>query len=109
MISIEPQKPQLVITALPSYNVHPVAPKKPLSLDRVESTSIPPRTIYHPAIINACKSMHGKHPSELDPDEAHKFNFYKEYKIKNGEPIEEDLIYLPCGGLKNCLHCGQLT
>ena len=78
-------------------------------LTRVQTTSIPPRDIYHPAIISACKAFHGKHPSQLTPEEANKFNFYRNYKLQHGEPIEEDIVYLPSGGMKNCLQCGELT
>ena len=46
--------------------------KKPnLSMSKMCSTSLPPRPIYHPAVINASKSIHGgKHPSELNQEEA---------------------------------------
>ena len=81
---------------------------KKFSIQKVQSTSIPPRGIYHPAIINACFAITGKHPSQLTAEEAHKFDTYKEYKIQQGDPIEESIIYLP-SGMKNCLQCGELT
>ena len=81
---------------------------KNFSIQKVQSTSIPPRGIYHPAIINACIAITGKHPSQLTAEEALKFNTYKEYKIQQGDPIEGSIIYLP-SGMKNCLQCGELT
>ena len=53
--------------------------------------------------------MHGKHPSELTREEVAKFKMYQEFKLKSGEPIEHDVIYLPSGGMKPCLQCGNLT
>ena len=71
--------------------------------------SIPPKPVYHPAIINACKAMHDKHPDELNKEEVEKFNFYIRHKMNTGDPIEHNVIYLPMGGLRNCMQCGNLT
>ena len=38
----------------------------------VQNTSIPPRPIYHPAIIGACLSMSSKKPGELNSEEMGK-------------------------------------
>ena len=81
---------------------------KNFSIQKVQSTSIPPRGIYHPAMINACIAITGKHPSQLNAEEATKFNTYREYKIQQGDPIEESIMYLP-SSMKNCLQCGELT
>ena len=81
---------------------------KKLSIQKVQRTSIPPRGIYHPAIINACIAITGKHPSQLTTEEANKFNTYQEYKIQQGDPIEKSIIYMP-SDMKNCLQCGELT
>ena len=54
-------------------------------------------------------SLHSKHPSDLTPEEVEKFKFYQQYKLQRGEPIESDVIYQPCGGARNCLHCGNPT
>ena len=109
-LSISPTKPNLSITISPSFDLPPRIQTKPkLSLTCVQTTSISPRAIYHPAIISACKAFHGKHPSQLTPEEANKFNFYRTYKQQHGEPIEDDIVYLPSGGMKNCLQCGELT
>ena len=105
-------KANLSIAVLPTVEILLSASSKPtqiLSYCKNQAISIQPRQIYHPAIIKACIAMQGKHPSQLTAEEAHKFNFYRQYKLKNGEPIEEDIIYLPSGGMKNCLQCGHLT
>ena len=81
---------------------------KNLSVATVQCTDIPPRRIYHPAIINASKAFYSKHPSELTHDEVQKFEFYLKWKCQNGEPVESDIVYLP-SSMRNCLHCGQLT
>ena len=85
-----------------------LAPKKILSFTKCSPISIAPRPIYHPAIINASKAMHGKHPSELTPEEVHKFNFYLRWKKEQGEPVESDIVYLP-SSMRNCLHFHQTT
>ena len=83
----------------------PLPPRKPiLSIEKLSNISIPPKTIYHPAIINATKSFYGKHPSELSSEECEKFNWYLEHKRNSGEPVESDIIYLP-SSMRNCLHC----
>ena len=53
--------------------------------------------------------MFNKHPDQLIPDETVKFKQYRKWKIEKGEPIEEDIIYLPAGGGKPCLHCNLPT
>ena len=83
-------------------------PQKNLTIMRPTLTSIPPRTIYHPAVINACLSMHGKHPSDLNHDEVAKFNLYIQWKRERGEPIETDVVHCP-SGIRDCLHCGHPT
>ena len=86
----------------------PLNDKPVLSVAKCTPISIPPRQIYHPAIINACQAICDKHPSQVTKDEADKFNFYLEQKRKMGQPVESDLIYLPTS-MRNCLHCGHLT
>ena len=111
-----PSNPCLVSTAVqascPSLNVACETdpfPKEPvLSIMNNAPISIPPREVYHPAIINACKAICDKHPSQLTTEEAHKFNFYLERKCEMGQPVESDLVYLP-SSMRNCLHCGYLT
>ena len=88
-------------------DIPPVLPN--LSVDLQPSLSIPPRPVYHPAIINACKEMFGKTPSQLNNEEISEFKYYQEFKLSNCDPIEEDAAYFPVGGLRNCLQCGQLT
>ena len=85
------------------------ASKKPnLIIMKTSSTSLPPRPIYHPAVINASKSMHGKHPSELNREEADKLKQYMKWKCDRGEPVETDVIHVP-SDMRDCLHCGYPT
>ena len=87
----------------------PPSVKRPiLSVDRCSPISIPPREIYHPAVINACLAICDKHPSQVTNEEAKKFKFYLEQKRNMGQPVESDLIYLPIS-MRNCLHSGHLT
>jgi hypothetical protein len=72
-------------------------------------SSILPRPVYHPAIINASKFFFSKPPSQLTADEAQKFNQYQEDKIEIGEPLEAEEKFLPIGGIRMCLNCGELT
>ena len=107
-----PNKLELKITNLASIDIPPEI-REPslsnLSIVAQKPMSIPPRTIYHPAVIRACQSMFEKHPSQLSPEEITKYKLYQEYKLRNGEPpIEEDIIYVP-SGMRNCLHCQNLT
>ena len=53
--------------------------------------------------------MHGKLPSQLSSEEIKEFKFYQQFKLDNGDPIEEDDAYLPLGGLRTCVQCGNLT
>ena len=117
-------KPDLLtITKLPPVNISPkikvlsfsqstnvdILPKQQnLTFAEVKNVSVLPKPSYHPAIIKACISIFNKKPDKLDPDEILKFNRYRNHKIQNGEPIEDDIIYLPTS-MKNCLHCDQPT
>ena len=83
-ISIFPSalKPKLIATFQSSMDIPPTTQEKPkLQVVKTQSTSIPPRPIYHPAIINASDAMFSKHPSQLLPEEVVKFNAYT-YKSK---------------------------
>ena len=80
-----------------------------LSNSTISTTSIPPKHIYHPAIHNACQSMFQKSPYLLSPEEIDKFKIHRKWKTENGNPFESDLVYLPSGGMRQCLHCDQLT
>ena len=83
--------------------------KKPnLTISTNASISIPPRPVYHPAIINASQSFYKKHPSELTEEEIANFNVYLKWKQDAGEPVETDVIYLP-SSMRDCLHCGYPT
>ena len=74
--------------------------KRPnLTISTNASISIPPRPVYHPAIINASQSFYMKHPSELTEEEIANFNVYLKWKQDAGEPVETDLIYLPSTAL----------
>ena len=80
-------------------------PVKKLSICQVQTTSIPPKPVYHPAIIRACLSMFGKKPSELNDEEIRKFNEYRAWKKMNGQEIETDVLYNPASGNEPCLNC----
>ena len=95
---------------VPHSVVHlPHVPVQKLSICQVQTTSIPPKPVYHPAIIRACLSMFDKKPSELNYEEIRKFNEYRGYKKMKGEEIESDILYNPAGGNQPCLHCGHPT
>ena len=104
-VSFLPTKPKLGLSILASTSTPVQSVNHNLSISPVRSLSIPPKKIYHPAIINVCQSLFEKHPDNLQPEEILKFHQYKNWKLEKGEPIEEDLMYLPCGGMKGCLHC----
>ena len=94
-------------TTLPSISFIP--PIDNLTIVRNANISIKPRKIYHPAVINACEAMFKRHPNQLEQDEIEKFNHYRKWKADMGDPVEYSLVYLPTGGLRNCLVCGHLT
>ena len=103
-------QPNLVVSFQSSMDIPPNVKKMSnLNIVKIQSTSIPPRPVYHPTIINACTAMFAKHPSELGQDEIEKFKRYRNHKIQIGEPLETEIIYLPSGGLRTCLHCKELT
>ena len=110
--SIVPSNPQpeLSKACLSTVNIPPVLKERTkLTLVRCTKTTITPRSVYHPAIINACEAMFSKHPSKLIPEEVDKFNVYQNRKIQIGEPLESEVIYLPIGGIRTCVTCGELT
>ena len=99
---------QVKLNAASQVSVDVLPKTHNLSFANTASISIPPRQIFHPAIIKASLSMHGKHPSELSQREIVKFNQYLRWKSDIGERVEEDIIYLP-SSMRNCLHCGHPT
>ena len=104
--SFSPPKlqPNLVASPLSSIDIPPVVKKiSNLNIVKSQSISIPPRPVYHPTIINACTAMFAKHPSQLRPHEVEKFNYYRKRKSQIGEPLEQEIIYLPSGGLQIAL------
>ena len=98
-----------VQTDPPVVHLVPAPPVKKLSVCQVQSTTIPTKPIYHPAVIRACLSMFSKKPGELNEEEIIKFKQYKAWKKQNGEEIEKDMLYNPAGGNQPCLHCGHPT
>ena len=97
--NLKKSKPKLTIMNVSSQNISP-KPKPMLSIVNVLNYDIPPKpksskSCYHPHIIEACRLMYGKPPDQLSPEEAKHFNGYQEYKIRNGLPIEEDILYKP--------------
>ena len=106
---------QLDIAKLPSINIIPAI--RTLSVKKTSQVSISSvlKTVdlscskptitcilpaicqpqFHPNIVEACKMIYGKLPNELTDEENEHFNGYKQWKIDNGEPIEEDFVYNP--------------
>ena len=91
-----PEKPKLSTTNLDSVSIPPSMPKlSNLSVHSVQQTSIPPKQVFHPAIIRATLSMFGKKPDCLSAEEVDKFNSYMDWKIQCGERLEDDILYNP--------------
>ena len=108
--SFTPEKPQLSIIKLDQISIPPSKSRlSNLSIQSVQTTSIPPKAVFHPAIIRASLSMFQKKPDSLTPEEVNKFKLFIKWKLQNGEPIEEDILYNPAGGNQNCLHCDRPT
>ena len=106
-ISIQPKPKQMKfsVTSIQTTSILPQPKQMKLSVMSVQSTSIPPKPVYHPAIIRACLSMFDKKPDSLNTEETEKFSWYRNWKSQKGEPIEQEILYNPAGGNKNCLHC----
>jgi hypothetical protein len=108
--SFSPPKPNLATSLQYSIDIPFSSKNKPeLEFVRCSSTTVPPRHVYHPAIINAAEAFFGKHPGQLEPDEVTKFNLYRNRKLQIGEPLETEIIYQPIGGTRTCVNCGELT
>ena len=99
---------EMVDAACEAASFLPSHSQKNLSISRCTLTNIPPRPIYHPAIINASKAFFKKHPSELSEEEVAKFKCYLQRKKELGEPVETDVIYQPSSP-RDCLRCGHPT
>ena len=52
-----------------------------LVIQQVQTTSISPEPVYHPAVIRACLSMFDKQTDELDSEETVKFMNYRNWKL----------------------------
>ena len=76
---------------------------------KLAEIDVRPKKIYHPTIINCCETLFNKHPDHLSKKEIIKFNHYRKWKSEIGDPIEANPVYLPIGGLRNCLICTNLT
>ena len=107
-ISILPSQPNLSQTKVTCFSVPPKL-ENVLCMSKTSTTSIAPKLIYHPNIHNVCLSMFEKTPYSLSPEEITKFKVYRNWKVENGEPIEDDIMWLPSGGTRKCLHCDELT
>ena len=109
-LSIAPKLAKLSLTSPSSISLPPCPLKKHnLTVSTATVTSIPPRPVYHPAIVKASMSLFSKHPRALSAVEIEKFNHYRNWKDINGEHIEDDIVYLPAGGMRSCVNCGELT
>ena len=108
--SFTPEKPKLSSIRLDPISIPPSKSRlSNLSIQSVQNTSIPPKAVFHPAIIRASLSMFKKKPDSLTLEEVDKFNMFIKWKLQNGEPIEVDILYNPAGGNQNCLHCDRPT
>ena len=65
-----------------------------LSLIRNQTISIPPRPVYHPAAVNACEAIVGRHPDDLTPGEYNRFNTFRRQQKSNWRTIRRE-NYLP--------------
>ena len=93
-----PKIRNLVKETVSNVNVMPWKKSLCLSLSQPTLCSIqpsPPKPLHHPNIIEACRLLYGKHPDKLSSEEREHFSGYRQYKINNGEPIEEDFVYNP--------------
>ena len=89
-------------------NLQPSKQVPALLITKSLPISIPPQKIYHPAVINACKSVYNKKPCELTKEESSKMKHYLDRKRELGKPVEHDPTFLPIS-MRNCMHCGNLT
>ena len=108
-VSISPRNHELNACVLPATDIPPTPSKSNIKFARNQAVSIPPRPIYHPAIVNASEAIFGKHPDDLTHEEVNKFTVYRRQQRHIGEPLEEQTIYLPSGGMRSCVNCGELT
>ena len=78
MCAIPPaRKSKLSMSTSAQIDIPPVdLPPPNLSIQIQPAVSIPPRTVYHPAIINACQEMFGKTPGLLNHEEVCEFKYY---------------------------------
>ena len=92
--------------SIPSSHINISATKFFLNQDQ---NFIRPWKFYQHSIINASDSLFKKHPDLLQPDDIIKFNHFRKYKSEIGDPLETNVVFLPIGGLRTCLVCGNLT
>jgi hypothetical protein len=99
-IDINPveKKTKLVMENASRVNILPQPKSQHLTFSRPTLCSIlpsPPGPQHHPNIVEACKMLYGKHPDQLSSEERNHFSGYRQWKMDNGEPIEEDFVYNP--------------
>jgi hypothetical protein len=102
-------KPLLALSFCPQPTIEITITPKQLLVVKLQEINIRPKKIYHPSIITACECMFEKLPDNLSKEEIDKFNQYRKYKSKIGDPLEANPIYIPMCGLGNCLICANLT
>ena len=110
-VKSSPVKNNLAIKKLATVDIPSQESSRQSSLfiEAQATVSIPPLTIHHPAVVNACYAIIGKHPDQMSTAEEEEFELYKQFKIMNGQKIEDDVVYLPIGGIRTCIHCKNLT
>ena len=90
--------PKITIHNVLNQIIPPLLKKNNLAFSRPTLTSIQPNTPesgIHPYIIEAAKAIYGKTPYELTDEEHEHYAGYRQWKIIQGEPIEEDSLYQP--------------
>ena len=83
---------------LSSINIPSVPQLSRLSVSKptiIEILPDLPKPELHPHIVEACKAIYGKPPDQLTEEECEHFRGYRQWKINNGVPIEEDFLYKP--------------
>ena len=100
-IEIKPARLSKVLShvKLSSISIRGVPKPRNMVISKPDIFSIPPsspKPQYHPYILEACRLMYGgKHPEQLTPQEEEYFKGFQQWKIENGEPVEEDSLYKP--------------
>ena len=98
-IDINPVKRKTKLIENASHvNIQPQPKSQHLTFSLPTLCSIlpsPPGPQHHPNIVEACQMLYRKHPDQLSSEERDNFSGYRQWKMDNGEPIEEDFVNIP--------------